>query len=131
MLDAIVAHARADRPRECCGLLIGAGGLVVEAVATDNVAADPARRYEIPPIEQIRQMRRCRALTTETGQRHDVVGAYHSHPRSAPDPSPTDREQAFQEFVYVIAGAPGAGEFVTKAYVLTDDKMQPMTMEVC
>ena len=131
VLEAIVAHARVERPRECCGLLIGAGGVIVEAVATDNVADDPVRRFEIPPIEHIRQLRRCRTLTAETGEQHDVVGAYHSHPRSAAQPSPTDIEQAFQEFVYVIAGSADADEIVINAYRLTGDGMKPITMEVC
>ena len=130
-LEAIVAHARAARPRECCGLLIGAGGVIIEAVPTENVAADPIRRFEIPPIEHIRQLRRCRTLTAESGEAHDVVGAYHSHPRSAAEPSPTDVEQAFQDFLYVIAGPADADDVVTNAYRLTGDGMIPITLEVC
>ena len=130
-LEAIVSHARAEQPHECCGLLIGAGGVVIEAVATANAADDPVRRFEIPPIEHIRQIRRCRALTAESGERHDVIGAYHSHPRSAAEPSPTDIEQAFQDFVYVIAGPADADDVVTKAYRLTNDGMKPITVEVC
>jgi proteasome lid subunit RPN8/RPN11 len=130
-LEAIVAHARAECPRECCGLLIGAGDLIIEAVATANSAADPVRRFEIPPVEHIRQIQRCRTLTAESGERHDVMGAYHSHPRSAAEPSPTDIEQAFQDFVYVIAGPADADEVVTNAYRLTSDGMTPVTMEVC
>lgn len=130
-LEAIVAHARAERPRECCGLLIGTGGLIVEAVATANVADDPSRRFEIAPVEHIRQIRRCRTLTAESGETYDVVGAYHSHPRSAPEPSPTDVAQAFQEFVYVIAGPADADDLVTNAFRLTSDGMRPVTMEVC
>lgn len=129
--EAIVAHARAERPRECCGLLIGAGDLIIEAVATANSAADPIRQFEIPPIEHIRQIGRCRALTAESGERHDVIGAYHSHPRSAAEPSATDLEQAFQDFVYVIAGPADADEVVTNAYRLTSDGMTPVAMEVC
>ncbi len=130
-LEAIVAHARAERPRECCGLLIGAGGVVVEAVATENAADDPVRRFEIPPLEHIRQIRRCRTLTAESGERHDVIGAYHSHPRSAAEPSPTDIEQAFQDFVYVIAGSADADDVVANAYRLTSDGMTPIPMEGC
>ncbi len=126
-----MAHARAERPRECCGLLIGTGDLIIEAVATTNGAADPVRHFEIPPIEHIRQIRRCRTLTGESGKPHDVIGAYHSHPRSAAEPSPTDIEQAFQDFVYVIAGPADADNVVTNAYRLTNDGMTPITMEVC
>ena len=33
-----------------------------------------------------------------------MLGAYHSHPRGAPQPSETDRAEAFGDFLYVIAG---------------------------
>ena len=42
----IVAHAREDAPRECCGLLVGHGSLVLESVRSPNVDPDP-NRYEI------------------------------------------------------------------------------------
>jgi phosphoribosylformylglycinamidine synthase len=51
VLDAIAAHARQASPQECCGLLIGDDGRITEAVATQNAAADPLRRYEISPVE--------------------------------------------------------------------------------
>jgi desampylase len=130
-LRAVIEHARAEHPRECCGLLIGAGDMVIEAVPTANAADDPLRRFEIPPIEHIRQLRRCRDLTRETGQRHEVVGAYHSHPHSAPEPSPTDVAQAFVEFLYVIAGPAGTGEIAAKGYRLTESGMTLIEMEVC
>ena len=131
VLEAIVAHARAACPRECCGLLIAAAGVIVEAVATENAADDPVRRFEISPIEHIRQLRRCRAMTAESGGPHAVIGAYHSHPSSVAEPSPTDIAQAFQEFVYVIAGPADADTVVTNAYRLTNDGMSPVQMEVC
>lgn len=104
VFEAITAHARLAAPQECCGLLIGDGDFVSEAVATGNAAADPLRRYEIPAADYMAQIRRCRDLTARQGRACDVVGAYHSHPHSAPRPSPTDTEQAFPEFVFVIAG---------------------------
>lgn len=131
-LDVIAAHARADQPHECCGLLIGTGNLIVEAVATPNVAADPVRRFEIPPVEHIRQMRRCRTFSAATGRLHDVVGAYHSHPRSAPAPSSTDLEQAFGEFMYLIAGpVVDAGEVEIRAYRLEGGVFEPIAIEPC
>jgi proteasome lid subunit RPN8/RPN11 len=33
-----------------------------------------------------------------------VIGAYHSHPRSAAAPSATDAAQGFGDFVFVIVG---------------------------
>ena len=104
VLESIAAHARRDDPRECCGLLIGTGTEVAEVVATANVALDPQRRYEIDPAAHCAEIRRWRDLPQVGGVRWGVVGAYHSHPRSEAMPSPTDLEQAFEEFLYLIAG---------------------------
>jgi proteasome lid subunit RPN8/RPN11 len=104
VLDTIAAHARRDAPRECCGLLIGTDTEVTEAIPVTNDAGDPLRRYEVPPIAHLAQIRRCRESAKATGVNVGVVGGYHSHPRSAAELSPTDREQAFEDFLYVIAG---------------------------
>jgi proteasome lid subunit RPN8/RPN11 len=99
VLDAIVEHAMRDQPDECCGLLIASDTTVVEAVPVRNEAAEPQRRYVIPPADYFREIKRCRASGTLA-----VVGAYHSHPRSAPEPSPTDLREAFESFLYLIVG---------------------------
>ena len=39
VLDAIIAHARAEAPAECCGMLIGSGASIDEAVRATNIAA--------------------------------------------------------------------------------------------
>ena len=118
VLDAIAAHAVRDSPRECCGLLLGTSQEIAEAVAVSNVAAEPLRTYEIAPLEHLAQIRRCRELT-RSGLEIGVVGAYHSHPRSAPVPSPTDLAQAFEEFLYVIAGPVDSGSREVRGYRLT------------
>ena len=103
VLDAIVAHARSESPKECCGLLLGDGHAVVEAVAVTNVASEPLRQYEVSPVEHLAQIKRCRTESA-AGKPLDIMGAYHSHPRSVAQPSPTDLEQACQNFLFVIAG---------------------------
>jgi proteasome lid subunit RPN8/RPN11 len=123
VLDAIAAHARADAPRECCGLLIGADGRIDEAVPVENRAGDPLRRYEIDPRAHIAAIKRCR------GTASSVLGAYHSHPRSAPEPSPTDLAEAFGDFVYVILGpvtGTSAGEI--RAYRLIGGNFRPVQL---
>lgn len=119
-LEAIQEHARRDSPYECCGLLIGTADEVLEAVVTDNVAADPLRRYEVSPLEHLAQIRRCRDAAAQGLTVMVVVGVYHSHPRSSPEPSPTDWEQAFEQFLYVIAGPVETGTpMEIRAYQLT------------
>jgi proteasome lid subunit RPN8/RPN11 len=104
VIDAILAHARAESPRECCGLLIGYSGEIVEAVPTVNVAADPIRRYEIDPLDYLRQIKRCRTMPADGGHELAVLGAYHSHPNSPPEPSQTDVAEAFGDFLFLIVG---------------------------
>src|SRR6476659_1336829 len=92
-LTAIVAHAKRDAPHECCGLLVGRseapGAYVMEAVPASNGAAEPATRYEISPVDDFAQIRRCRRINDAQSENFSVVGAYHSHPRRGPEPSET------------------------------------------
>ena len=86
----IVRHARESAPDECCGMLLGRGGEIVEAVRARNIAETPATRFLIDPADHISGRRAAR----ERGL--DVVGFYHSHPHSAAEPSATD----FADFSY-------------------------------
>lgn len=122
VVKAITAHARRERPRECCGILLGTADELVEAVAASNVAAEPLRSYEVSPADHIAQIRRCRdTATAERGLK--VVGVYHSHPHSAAVPSPTDLDQAWEEYVYLIAGpANGSAPLEIRAYRLNEGR---------
>jgi proteasome lid subunit RPN8/RPN11 len=121
VVEAIGAHARRESPRECCGILLGSAGELVEAVVAENVAAEPARAYEVSPADHIAQIRRTRGGASSEGLA--VVGVYHSHPRSAPVPSPTDLDQAYEEYVYLIAGpADGSAPLEIRAYRLSGDR---------
>lgn len=95
-LDAMIAHAQETTPNECCGLLLGTGVTIDEAVRVRNLEPGPTR-YRIDPADHIALMKRLRS-TSRT-----IVGAYHSHPRSGAVPSPSDAAEAFYpDFVYVI-----------------------------
>jgi proteasome lid subunit RPN8/RPN11 len=109
-----------EHPRECCGLLIGTSERILESVPLENVAADGMRRYQIAPADYFAQIRRCR----ERGD-VSVVGAYHSHPRTAPEPSPTDTEEAFEHFWFLIAGpVSGDDPFQIRAYQFVGGAMR-------
>lgn len=95
-IAAILAHAADAAPREACGLLIGRGARVHRAVRARNLAATDWR-YEIAPEDHFAAVRAAR------DERLEVIGAYHSHPGSPAEPSPTDREAAFSGFLFVIA----------------------------
>ena len=93
----MLAHARTEAPRECCGLLVGTGETVVRSVRARNLDTN-ATRYLIDPEDHFAAIRAARE------ERLEVIGAYHSHPSSAPVPSATDIAEANSgpEFVYVI-----------------------------
>lgn len=81
--EAAKAH-----PRECCGLLLGQGGRLVEVRPCANVHADPLTHFEIDPAALIAAHRAARSGGPE------LLGYYHSHPNGHPLPSATDCEHA-------------------------------------
>lgn len=130
VIDAIGEHARREAPNECCGLLIGVSDEIVEAVAARNVADDPRRRYEVSPAEHFAQIKRCREESVASGSGRQVLGVYHSHPHSAPVPSPTDRELAFSEFLFVIAGpVESSAPLEMRAYRLNEGTFEDVRLE--
>jgi proteasome lid subunit RPN8/RPN11 len=116
----ILAHAREEAPRECCGLLVGKGDSVVSSYRARNLAA-PATRYLIAPGDHFAAIRAARAQGLE------VIGAYHSHPSSAPVPSPTDVAEANSgsDFLYVIVSL--VNEDV-RAYRIDAGVCQPLAL---
>ncbi len=98
-VDLIVRHALAETPRECCGLLLGAGDDVVEAVASTNLSSDP-NRFLIDPAAHFSARRDARRRGLS------VVGFYHSHPHSSAQPSSTDEAEAsYDEHLHLIISA--------------------------
>lgn len=88
VFDAIVAHARAHTPNECCGLLIGVEGRIDESAPARNALASPSR-YLIDPEQHFAVLRRARR------EGLGVVGAYHSHLRTGAEPSERDIAEAY------------------------------------
>jgi proteasome lid subunit RPN8/RPN11 len=96
VVDAMIAHARAEAPLECCGLLAAGGEVIDECIRTRN-AKSSETAYLVDPEDHFAALKRVRQA------RRRIVGAYHSHPRSPAQPSPSDvREAHYPEFVYVI-----------------------------
>ena len=116
LYDQIVAHARADAPNECCGMVASNGDDVVRVFPATNAAASPLR-YEIDGAEQYRiQME-----IDDAGL--DLGAIYHSHTRSEPYPSQTDINLAFYpEAVYVIVGLAGDDPDV-RAFFIRDGRV--------
>ena len=103
VIDEVIAHAHADAPNECCGLLLGTGDEINEVVRARNALQSPTRFYLDPEdhFEAIRLARRTGRL---------VRGSYHSHPRGPSHPSTTDAEQLDdpEMLVVIVSLAPAA-----------------------
>lgn len=97
VLAGIARHARHVAPIECCGLLAGKDHLIDEYIRTTNIKASEVA-YQVDPIAHIRAMKRLRV------RGRTVLGAYHSHPRTAAVPSATDVAEAHYDgdFLYLI-----------------------------
>jgi [CysO sulfur-carrier protein]-S-L-cysteine hydrolase len=123
LYEEIVAHAQADAPNECCGMIASRDGDAVKVYRAANAAASPLR-YEIDGAEQFR-------IQMEIDDADLDLGAiYHSHTRSAPYPSQTDINLAFYpEALYVIVGLAGAQPEV-RAYEIHDGKVTDAELRV-
>lgn len=86
--EALVAHARACAPAECCGMVAGDAQGARAIHRARNVSPDP-RRYAMDPLEQMAIRDRIARVGLE------VVAIYHSHPHSPAVPSATDVANAF------------------------------------
>ncbi len=87
----LVDEAAVDPDREVCGLLLGrTAAAITGAVSARNVAADPARSFEIDPATLLRVHREAR------GQGQAVIGHYHSHPNGNGNPSKRDAARALE-----------------------------------
>jgi proteasome lid subunit RPN8/RPN11 len=97
MWDAIVAHARQEYPRECCGIISGRDGRLEKLHSLRNIA-EGNRFYEIDPAQLMHlEFEELEQAGTE------IVAIYHSHPESQAYPSATDLDLAFwPEAVYLI-----------------------------
>jgi proteasome lid subunit RPN8/RPN11 len=91
--EAIVAQARAEYPKESCGLIVGDrpaadGGTALRYLPMRNKAASPYR-YEIDPTDLLH-------ATIETDDADEAFwGIVHSHTHTPAVPSPTDVGLAF------------------------------------
>jgi [CysO sulfur-carrier protein]-S-L-cysteine hydrolase len=124
LVDEIVAHARAEAPNECCGMIAAREGRAVAVHRTRNIHASPLR-FEMEPGEQLRVLDEIEQAGLELG------AIYHSHTRSEPYPSLTDVNLArwWPEPLWVIVGLAGAEPDV-RAFRIVDGAVTPAALEI-
>jgi len=123
VLDEVRAHAEEDAPRECCGVLIGPEHVILESSRASNLA-EGHTRFLLDPRDHIRAMREARA------RQLDVVGFYHSHPRSRAYPSRTDvDESGYAGALHLIAGD-GEGGKEMRLFVIDGTNVEELQFTV-
>ena len=123
LLDEVIAHAREDAPNECCGMIASSDGEAVAVHRARNTAASPFR-YEMDGMEQYRIQTAIEDAGLELG------AIYHSHTRSAPEPSQTDINLAFYpDALYVIVGLKSPQPDV-RAWRIVDGAVSEAALEV-
>ena len=107
--DAMVAHAEAKFPNECCGAMIGS----INDGVKDVTLAQPLEnaysgaqgaRYELRPEDLLEADKKARAAGL------DLIGIFHSHPDCDAYFSTTDLENSCPWYSFVVLSVKG-GKF--------------------
>jgi proteasome lid subunit RPN8/RPN11 len=125
LLDELVAHALEDAPNECCGMIAARDGEAVSVHRTRNTAASPLR-FEMDGKEQYE-------VFDGIEQAGLTLGAiYHSHTRSAPEPSQTDINMArwWPDPLWVIVGVQDPASPEVRAWRIVDGRVSEAGLEV-
>ena len=114
----MIAHAREQFPKECCGLLAGVGGKPVKVIRATN-SEDSEFRYRVDDRELLRFLQDC----DDNGW--DFLAVYHSHTRSEAYPSPTDVRLArhWPDTYYVLVSLADQDDPVVRAFRITDGEI--------
>jgi proteasome lid subunit RPN8/RPN11 len=123
LLDELIEHARTEAPNECVGIVTVRDGVAQRVIRATNAAASPLR-YELDP----RELFRIHETIDDSGD--DLGAIYHSHTRSDPLPSETDKNLAFYpDALYVIVGLK-SDEPDVRAWRIVDGEVSEGLLEV-
>ncbi|MBI4235912.1 MAG: M67 family metallopeptidase [Chloroflexi bacterium] len=116
--DEIVAHARAEDPNECCGVLLGQDGRVVALRRVPNAEQSPYR-YNMDPQEFYRVYKEAERNGWE------MWGFYHSHTHTQAYPSQTDRNLAsWPDSYYLIVSLADKAKPILRAFRILNGSVE-------
>jgi proteasome lid subunit RPN8/RPN11 len=99
--QAIVDHAEHEAPNECCGYLSAKDGVVQEVFTAPNERNSPYG-YELGPKALL--------AANDLDDEGFEVTVFHSHPRSAAEPSQTDINLAtYPHWIYLMVSLKDGG----------------------
>lgn len=120
----MITHAREESPLECCGLLIGATGIITESRRMANVLRSPTC-YAMDSRDLFAFFKEIRTL----GMEH--AGIYHSHPQSEAYPSAIDlQESYYPNCCYFIISLQKAVSPVVRAFNLQAGTVETLGIEL-
>ena len=124
LLDAIVEHARLEAPNECCGLIGTKDGAATSVHRMRNLKASPLA-FEMHGPDVVRVIDEIEEAGGELG------GMYHSHTRTEPYPSQTDRNFAvnWPGLEWLIVGLAG-DEASVRSFLIEDGSVREVDVEV-
>lgn len=124
LYERIVAHARAEAPNECCGIVAVRDGRAERVFEATNKFASPLR-FEIDERDLIRIWREVDEADLEVG------AIYHSHTRTPPEPSQTDINGAvhWPGALWIIIGL-ADGEVDVRTWSIEDGQVSPAELIV-
>lgn len=117
VLQAMIRHAEEAFPFECCGLLSGVEGRVDQLLRCSNeLQSETAFSIPVPELFSAH-----RAIREEGRQ---LLGIYHSHPRSEAVPSPRDLAEFHNPGALCWIISLQGGEPVVRCFKLEGDSFQ-------
>ena len=123
-VDEIIAHARADAPNECCGIIAGNDGHAEKLYPAVNAEASPYR-YNVDSKDLLRIYRDIDA------NNWDLLAIYHSHTHTEAYPSPTDVSlAAWPEAHYLIVSLEDDANPVLRSFRIEEGQVTEETLEV-
>lgn len=130
LVDAIVAHARADHPDEACGVIAGPAGSdrPERFIPMINAARSPTF-YEFESSDLLKLYRELDA------NEEDPVVIYHSHTATEAYPSRTDVSYASEPFAhYVLVSTRETGNedgpYEFRSYRIVDGVIEEEVVEI-
>ncbi len=123
-IDEMIAHARADAPNECCGIIAGKDGRPMRLYRAINAEASPYR-YSVDAKDLLRIHR--------DADSHDweFLVIYHSHTHTEAYPSPTDvRLATWPDAYYVLVSLMDEATPVVRAFRIEDGTITEELIEL-
>ena len=123
-VDEMVAHALADDPDECCGIIAGRNGKATKFYRMSNPEHSPYR-YSMDTKELFKVTREI----DDSGW--EVLVIYHSHTHTEAYPSPTDvRLASYPEAFYILVSLMDKKAPAVKAYRIMDGHITPEKLDI-